>query len=86
MALTLSDIGQLGPSLSTDELAGLTGVCKRIWYEAARGEIDPPFDIQPIRVNGRRLRWPTASVLRALDIDPESVLGELSTSTERGVA
>ena len=86
MAMTLGDLAQLNPSLSTDELADLTGVCKRIWYEVAREEIEPPFDIQPIRVNGRRLRWPTASVLRALDIDPASVLGGGSSCTDREIA
>jgi hypothetical protein len=67
--MRLSDLQDLPPTLSTAKLAEVTGVGERTWWQVARGEVDPPFEVTPIRVGVRgRLLWPTAVVLRALGL------------------
>jgi len=67
--MRLRDLGDLPPTLTTAQLAELTGIGERTWWEVARGEAEASIDIEAIRIGSRVLRWPTAKVLRALGLD-----------------
>jgi hypothetical protein len=70
--MPLPDPADLDPTLSTHELAELTGLSPDVWWSVARGEAESPIpDLVPLRV-GRAIRWPTAPVLRALQLDGQA--------------
>lgn len=68
--LTLDDLRDLAPTLSTEQVAALLGCSPWTLYEAVRGGRAP---VEPIRV-GRVLRWPTLLILQRLGVDPAEVL------------
>ncbi|WP_298800155.1 DNA-binding protein [Pseudonocardia sp. 73-21] len=59
-------IGDLPATLDVGQVANLYGMSTWALYEAVKTGKVP---VQPLRV-GKKLRWPTALVLRSLGIDP----------------
>jgi hypothetical protein len=80
----LREVGELPATLNTAQLADLTGVDARVWWEVARGEAEASIPVVPIRV-GRRgvLRWPTAPVLDALGLSRSGQATATSGPTPR---
>lgn len=69
--LTLSDLRGLPPVLTAEEAAPLWGISVWSLYEASKRGGAP---VAPLRI-GRSLRWPTAAVLRSIDVNLAEVLG-----------
>lgn len=64
----LAWLGDLPPTLSTEEVAGMFGCgVDHLWRLAREGSAP----VEPLRL-GRKLRWPTAKVLASLGLDPET--------------
>ena len=64
--MKIADIGDLAPTLSGHEAAELLGVHYETLLAAVHAGTCP---VQPLRL-GRRLRWPTAPVLKAVGLYP----------------
>ncbi len=65
--MKLSDVSSLPPTLRAEEAAEAFDVSTWSLYEAVKRGDAP---VMPLRI-GRSLRWPTASVLRAIGIEPD---------------
>jgi len=65
--MRLADLGDLPPTLSTEQAAEVLGCgVDHLWKLAREGGAP----VEPLRL-GHRLRWPTVAVLRSIGIDPE---------------
>lgn len=63
--MNLADLAGLPPTLSTREAAEVLGVgVDHLWSLARSGE----SPVAPLRL-GKRLRWPTVAVLRAVGVE-----------------
>lgn len=65
--MELRDLGSLPPTLAAGEAAELLGVGIDHLYALERAGESP---VPALRL-GRKLRWPTAPLLRAIGFDPE---------------
>ena len=70
--LTLAELRDLPPTLSTEEAAPFWRVSPWSLYERVKRGDAP---VEPLHI-GRTLRWPTASVLRSVGIDLAEVFGQ----------
>jgi len=67
MSIRLVDVTDLPPTLTTDQAAAVWGVgVDHLWALARSGQAP----VEPLRL-GRKLVWPTASVLRSIGLDLE---------------
>lgn len=66
--MRLGDLADLGPTMSTQQVAKLYGVTPDTLYASVRNGTPP---VPVIRI-GRAVRWPTAAVLASIGLDAES--------------
>ena len=77
--MRLADVGDLPPTLSTEEAAAVWHVSvDHLWHLARQGTAP----IEPLRL-GRALRWPTVAVLRSVGLDPSSTSPLADKASER---